>query len=387
MKINKLLLFFTFFLCFTVSANDGAYYISGNQLIPIKETDISVKKEILTIKRLLNSSDQVLVDVYYEFHNPGKQKKVTVGFEASAPSGDADFRPKNGEHPYMEKFVVNINGNHLPYKVSVVNAEYYQRTKTIKELTNKEKQEEFSEYNGDTSAMYVYHIDVDFKPGINVIKHSYVCDMSGSIDFSFSFDYVLSAAGRWANKQIDDFTLNIDMGENACFSLLNTFFANRNEWKIEGLGKSFTEKTSHNPRYEDYFVTNFILHNGKISYQKKNFKPKDELYIFLTHSFDFDSQTFDYREDTISFSFWDNLASDRVNEHFWKEIFPKDEMSRRVLKNLPFAIRGYVFSDPILQTYYEKMKWYLINPDYKPEQSTFSETEKDWIRFWEKGFK
>ncbi len=30
-------------------ANDGAYTMSGNQLIPIMESDISVKKEILTL--------------------------------------------------------------------------------------------------------------------------------------------------------------------------------------------------------------------------------------------------------------------------------------------------------------------------------------------------
>lgn len=39
---------FAFNACF---ANDGAYYVSGNHLIPMYESDIVVKKEILTIKR------------------------------------------------------------------------------------------------------------------------------------------------------------------------------------------------------------------------------------------------------------------------------------------------------------------------------------------------
>ena len=34
--------------------NDGAFYMAGNQLVPINETDISVKKEILYIKKLKN---------------------------------------------------------------------------------------------------------------------------------------------------------------------------------------------------------------------------------------------------------------------------------------------------------------------------------------------
>lgn len=32
-------------------ANDGAFFAKGNHLIPINETDISVKKEILSIKK------------------------------------------------------------------------------------------------------------------------------------------------------------------------------------------------------------------------------------------------------------------------------------------------------------------------------------------------
>ena len=35
-------------------ANDGVFYAAGNQLIPITETDISVKKEVLTLNRVGN---------------------------------------------------------------------------------------------------------------------------------------------------------------------------------------------------------------------------------------------------------------------------------------------------------------------------------------------
>ncbi len=49
-------------------ANDGSYYASGNHLIPVFETDISVKKEILTLKKIRNRF--IEVTVYYEFFNP-----------------------------------------------------------------------------------------------------------------------------------------------------------------------------------------------------------------------------------------------------------------------------------------------------------------------------
>ena len=53
-------------------ANDGVFYASGNQLIPITETDISVKKEVLTINRV---GDHLEVTVYYEFFNPVGEKE------------------------------------------------------------------------------------------------------------------------------------------------------------------------------------------------------------------------------------------------------------------------------------------------------------------------
>ena len=44
-------------------ANDGSYHQgSGNHLIPVNETDISLKKEILTIKR---GEYKFNVSVYY----------------------------------------------------------------------------------------------------------------------------------------------------------------------------------------------------------------------------------------------------------------------------------------------------------------------------------
>ena len=52
-------------------ANDGVFYAAGNQLIPITETDISVKKEVLTINRV---GDHLEVIVYYEFFNPVGEK-------------------------------------------------------------------------------------------------------------------------------------------------------------------------------------------------------------------------------------------------------------------------------------------------------------------------
>src|SRR5215468_10417296 len=76
-------------------ANDGTFTVNGNQLVPIQETSISVRKEILTITR--KGKDDAEISVYYEFFNPGEAKELLVGFEAFSPEGDADKHPSNGE--------------------------------------------------------------------------------------------------------------------------------------------------------------------------------------------------------------------------------------------------------------------------------------------------
>ena len=77
-----------FFLCIwmfsmAVQANDGVYFVSGNQLIPAKETDIAITKEVLTIS--LQDDGYALVDVQYEFMNRSHPKPVLMGFEADRP--------------------------------------------------------------------------------------------------------------------------------------------------------------------------------------------------------------------------------------------------------------------------------------------------------------
>ena len=80
--MKKLALSLILCLLYVVSiANDGVFFATGNQLIPITETDIRVKKEILTVNRVGNHLE---VTVYYEFFNPVGEKDLLVGFEAPA---------------------------------------------------------------------------------------------------------------------------------------------------------------------------------------------------------------------------------------------------------------------------------------------------------------
>ncbi|WP_165044149.1 YARHG domain-containing protein [Dysgonomonas sp. ZJ709] len=372
---NSLTLF-TLLLFFTITsfANDGAYYISGNHLIPMIETDISVKKEILTIKR--RNEKQVDVTVYYEFYNPKDAKSLTVGFEAFSPSGDVDPTPKNGRHPYMNNFTVEMNDVIFPYNVSIVSDSLYNKNGTIKELTKSEIEEHC--YEGYSDFYYVYHFTANFKPGLNSVKHTYTCDLSGGVDYKYSFDYILSAAMRWGNHQIDDFTLIIDMGEFQDFYINNAPFGKSSKWTLAGTGNM--QKDVPNPfGYEEsegisLLYTRFFVSKGQAIYQKMNYKTKDELTIFSRRVNGL--LVFDYREAQLPFYIDDNESMEYIE--------PADEISKKILRNLPFARRGYIFTTPQIQAYYLTQAWYTPDPNYKSTFDSLTNEEQKWVNYWSK---
>lgn len=349
------------FISYSSFANDGAFFAKGNQLIPINETQISVKKEILTLKKVRNQF--IEVTVYYEFFNPNNDKKITVGFEAFSPSGDVDGTPKNGHHPYMRDFTVELNNNILKYNIAYVADSLYTENGKIKSL-GMPKIDDNTNVN-EVGFYYVYHFDATFKKGINVIKHTYNYDLSGSIDYNYDFEYVLTAANRWANKQIDDFTLIVDIGEFETFSINKSFFKNSNDWIVNGIGK--TEEIKGTPNsFIEYDAVKFHLQKGNLVFQKKNFKIIGDLFLYAQNYLGIENL------DYVPFSYY---QVDKINE-------PQNEFQRKVLKNLPFARRGYIFQNQDLNDFYRKLEWYIPNPNYEPNIEILTENEKKWIEKW-----
>lgn len=348
-----------------VHANDGVFYLSGNQLIPMTENNIRVKKEILNIKHI--GDNLVEVNVYYEFDNPGLEKELIVGFEAAAPSGDVEDWRKTTGHPFIYRFSVLMNGAYLSYNVATVNDSHYYKNGKIVGRSLEELDTE-SDYPDFT---YVYHFKAAFKKGINRITHSYICKMSSSVDTRYNFTYILSAACRWGNKQIDDFTLNIDMGSFEYFRIQKTFYEIENEWKILGKGKIInTGKTLYE---EETKSSSFFMQSGTACFQKSNFKPDNELYLYgnrgwFATEWLHPNDTFDYKIHNLPFC----IESDNL--------LARDEFSLKVLKNLPFARRGYIFKNPELQKWFEKQVWYMPDPGYHADLDLLSESEKAWLQ-------
>ncbi|OQP57881.1 YARHG domain-containing protein [Niastella populi] len=357
-------------VCF---ANDGAFRTAGNQLIPMYETDITVKKEILTINR--SGSGKASITVYYEFFNPKATKELEVGFEAVSPYGDVTVQPVNGQHPYITKFTVNMNEEAIPFKVAIVSDSLYYRNGKFKSKTLAQALKE-SDENDVVDFFYVYHFKALFRPGINIIKHTYTVDLSTSVIEHYTLKYILTAAGRWANRQIDDFTLQINMGGLQDIWITNTFFSNISEWQLPETVKGIHLKKNK----KDKGITDtsqFVVRNGTLTFQKLNFKPVGELYIeSYTNWFYYGFQDEKMRDDYFNCK-RDRLPFSIEDQDYIKK--PSDELSKRILKNLPFARRGYIFKSPELQSYFERQRWYKKDETYQPVLAGLTQKEQAWL--------
>ena len=349
-------------------ANDGAYFATGNQLIPINETDIEVRKEILSLKKVNN--EKIEVTVYYEFYNPNKEKEITVGFEAFAPYGDVDGTPKKGLHPYMRNFTVNMNANVLDYKVAYVYDSLYSKNGKVEseslEDILKDNEPNYPDF------FYVYHFKAVFKKGINIVRHTYEYDVSGGVDYNYYFEYVLTAANRWGNGRIDDFTLNIDMGEFENYKISKSFFKDSSEWQIKGIGKYMNLEAREGSMIEKDAL-DIRMQKGNMVFKKKKFTPSGELFLYSFNYYGrYDS--FDSKTQNLPFPIY---FQDRVGK------VPVSSLDKKILRNWPFARRGYVFKNKDLKNYFEKQSWYIPNPTYRPNLDALHVQEQEWLLKWE----
>ncbi|HCN36878.1 MAG TPA: hypothetical protein DIS94_04100, partial [Bacteroidetes bacterium] len=68
-KFLFILIFAIYLTPVKIYSNDGVFFMRGNQLIPMFESEISLKKEVLTIERIDDYKFKVKVE--YDLFNPG----------------------------------------------------------------------------------------------------------------------------------------------------------------------------------------------------------------------------------------------------------------------------------------------------------------------------
>ena len=192
----------------------------------------------------------------------------------------------------------------------------------------------------------------------------------------YLFDYVLTAANRWANNGIDDFTLEINMGDRESFSLRPTFFKDAKEWTINGKGKVSSERMNiYDYSSDEEIRPMFHIQEGSVVFHKTNFHPTGELYLSKPNYYYGDETSDPFKTQYFHLSTF-------FHDFFLNSDMPAER--KRLLKNLPFAYRGYVFKSAELQRYFESTQWYLSNPDYQATMEGMSRDEQEWIQLMSK---
>lgn len=350
--------------CF-LYANDGVFVMKGNQLIPIQETDIEIRKEVLTLEKV--NQNYLQVKVGYRFYNPDDPKDLLVGFEAAPPSGNAITDQINyEEHPFISDFTVKMNGQSLLHKTSIVKDSNYYQNDTVDEKST----EFISNQNISPDFFYVYHFKAPFKKGANTIEHTYRFKLSSTAYNRYNFRYILTSVNRWANNGIDDFTLKINMGPYADFYVKEQFFDGTTHWDVDG---NILKIKEHPILGIDTPSYRFRVENPPIVFHKKNFHPDGELALISSKQSRFylnQRYKFNKDEHNLPYSIETSLSITKAI----------NKSSVKILRNLPFARRGYVFSSDMVQEYYEKHDWYMPNKDYKGTMDSLTPEELKWYK-------
>ena len=400
-----------------VRANDSMYYTTGTHLVPLQATKISLDKEVLSIT--IQNDGYALVDVLYELTNAGPARTVTMGFEADAPYMGEGFNAC-GVHPFIEDFSVVMNNRTLPYRNALVRNGCIENEQAIAALdstswgTNFPDEDsaydmEAAVYNAELDSVvlyaYAYYFDAHFQPGKNTIHHRYRYRMSVTVLQRFTIDYKLTPATRWAGGRIGDFTLLINAEAAVTqFCVFDEVFGDQPAYTIDGTGRyrhrPRKPRTADDDEYYDLYYgngayTEFSIRGGTVRYHATNFAPTDELHIFSADAFNFaPADIYDTEDKLLEYKLRGDFVADYYDSEsnfpqvlyvlpFGNPFFTLPDgrslPTERVLRNMPFAARGYVFKDKDLQRFFEARWWYVPDTSYVPDVGRLSQHEQEFL--------
>ena len=278
---------------FNCIANDGVYYTSGNVLMPLIETDIAAKKEILEITLGKDSFAYVTVD--YTFYNNSDAKTVTMAFEAAAPYNAWAPFSREGIHPFIQDFTVLFNGQKLQHRNAVValsspEEEGVPTDFTPLDLTQWKSYEELPDSiqpmdnllvnpampDSFCSFAYAYYFDAPFKKGENKVRHTYRYKMSWGVGRDYEVSYTLTPVTRWANGQVDDFTLRIKSETDREIIMNDSLFLSA-PFKLEGIGETYQLQSDYWGYSQCLFAP--LLEGNVLEWHGTNFAPTEDISI------------------------------------------------------------------------------------------------------------
>ena len=281
-----------------VLANDGIYYTSGNFLVPLRETDISAKKEVLEITLCKDSFATVTVD--YTFYNNSEDKTVTMAFEAAAPYNAWVPINRQGNHPFIEDFTVLFNGEPLPYRNALVgitaNFSSSEDARNRKDYLAPLDPNEWKGYGEVADSLlpmddvlinpalpdsfcsfaYAYYFDAPFRKGENRVRHTYRYRMSWGVGRDYEVSYTLTPVTRWRGGQVDDFTLRIKSETDREIVMNDSLFLGA-PFKLKGIGEIYQLQSDYWGYSQCLFAP--LMEGNVLEWHSTNFAPKENLHI------------------------------------------------------------------------------------------------------------
>ena len=363
MKKILLAILFCFLSIFTF-ANDWEFGSEGEHIIPLKGSNVAIKKEKITLKL---TPDGMLVNVKFTFDSPNAENKI-IGFVTPESGNGGYYEEENvirkPEPLKIKNFKTTVNGKEVKSNVELLSkllSKGVLDNNIVTEYVKEEKEKEY--YN------YVYYFNADFKQGENIVEHSYFYTGSYGV-YERDFEYVVTTISKWKNKTVEDFEIEVYPG-NYFVKLPYSFWTNTKKinWEIVGKGKMITVAPTKQPNDEDATIlekTGVVyskLDNGFIRYKTKNFSPTDNFYMvrmdnILGFDYEFPEgkiQGYKFKDDYFTFlretvydDYPDIVAS-------LKDLKDKD---LDIVRNYPYAFAGYDFARKDLKDYFSQFIWY-----------------------------
>ena len=363
MKKILLAILFCFLSIFTF-ANDWEFGSEGEHIIPLKGSNVSIKKEKITLKL---TPDGILVNVKFTFDSPNAENKI-IGFVTPESGNGGYYEEENvirkPEPLKIKNFKTTVNGKEVKSNVELLSkllSKGVLDNNIVTEYVKEEKEKEY--YN------YVYYFNADFKQGENIVEHSYFYTGSYGV-YERDFEYVVTTISKWKNKTVEDFEIEV-YPENYFVKLPYSFWKDNKKinWEIVGKGKMLaiapTKKVTDEDAtgLEKFGVVYLRLDNGFVKYKTKNFSPTDNFYMvrmdnILGFEYEFPEgkiQGYKFKDDyftilreTVYDDYSDIVAS-------LKDLKDKD---LDIVRNYPYAFAGYDFARKDLKDYFSQFVWY-----------------------------
>ena len=362
MKKILLTILFCLLSIFTF-ANDWEFGSEGEHIIPLKGSNMSIKKEKITLKL---TPDGMLVNVKFTFDNPTAENKI-VGFvtpeSGNGEEEDETTKPKRKAEPLkIKNFKTTVNGKEVKSNVELLSkllSKGVLDNNIIKEYTEKEK----TFYN------YVYSFNADFKQGENVVEHSYFYTGSYGV-YERDFEYVVTTISKWKNQTVEDFEIEVHPG-NYFVKLPYSFWKDNKKinWEIVGKGKMVTIAPTKKSNDEDatglerYGIIYLKLNDGFVRYKTKNFSPNQDFYMsrmdnILGFEYEYpEGKVQGYKFKDKYFEILREVAYSDYPEivDSLKDLSDKD---LDIVRNYPYAFAGYDFAKKDLKDYFSQFIWY-----------------------------